>query len=215
VVRFDAAQPGRASARLASAVNGALVTGRRFRRLVKGYATVRRFASRGDHFDFDPDGTYSYGNIRVGHHVNLGAGPTLLATLSDIRIGNHVLFGPGVTVRGGNHRFDVVGRYTDTVTEAEKRPADDLGVVIEDDVWVGGSATILSGVTIGRGSIIGASAVVTTSVPPYSIVGGNPARVIRARFTEAEVAAHEMGLAQLAMDPDADVSADITTTPAT
>ena len=67
-------------------------------------------------------------------------------------------------------------------------------MVIEDEVWVGGGATILHGVTIGRGSVIGAGAVVTKSVPPYSVVAGNPARVIRERWDAATIAAHEAKL---------------------
>lgn len=195
-MRFDAGQPSRALVRVATLLDAIISVGGRVRRAIRGYATVGRFAARGDHFDFDPDGTYSYGSIHVGHHVNLGAGVTLLATRSTIRIGNHVMFGPGVTVRGGNHRFDLIGRYIDTIGDDEKRPEDDRGVVIEDDVWVGGNATILGGVTVGRGSVIAASAVVTKDVPPYSIVGGNPARVIRERFNERQIAAHEAALAQ-------------------
>lgn len=101
------------------------------------------------------------------------------------------MFGPGVTIRGGNHRIDLVGRYMDSVGEDEKRPEDDPGVVIEDDVWVGGNATILAGVRVGRGSVIAASAVVTKDVPPNTIVGGNPARVIRNRFDADDLAIHE------------------------
>lgn len=194
-MRFDEGSPRPALARLAATLDSAITVLGRARRAAKGCATVGRFASRGDAFDFDPDGTYSYETIHVGHHVNLGTRPTLLATRSTIRIGNHVVFGPGVTVRGGNHRFDLAGRYIDTVGDDEKRPGDDPGVIIEDDVWVGGNATILAGVTVGRGSVIGASAVVTKGVPPYSIVGGNPARVLRARFTDSEIEHHEAGLA--------------------
>ena len=54
-------------------------------------------------------------------------------------------------------------------------------VVIEDDVWIGARVTILKDVTIGKGSIIGAASVVTKDVPPYSVVAGNPARLIRKR----------------------------------
>lgn len=193
-MRFDADRPAPWLAAVARPVDAVFTLAGRFRRAVRGYATVGRFAARGEDFSFDPDGIYSYGTIYVGDHVNLGTGPTLLATRSTIRIGNHVVFGPGVTVRGGNHRFDMVGRYIDSVGDDEKRPQDDLGVVIEDDVWVGGNATILGGVTVSRGSVIGASAVVTKDVPAYSIVGGNPARVLRARFTDDEVAAHERAL---------------------
>jgi maltose O-acetyltransferase len=195
-MRFQRSAPSPAVAAAARIVDKAATAACRGRRALKGYATVGRFASRGDHFNFDPDGTYSYESIHVGHHVNLGARPTLLAARSTIRIGNHVMFGPEVTIRGGNHRFDLVGRYVDSIGDDEKRPEDDRGVVIEDDVWVGGNATILGGVTVGRGSVIAASAVVTKDVAPYSVVGGNPARVIRERFTREEAAAHDAILAQ-------------------
>lgn len=58
----------------------------------------------------------------------------------------------------------------------------DQPVVIEDDVWVGANVTILKGVTIGHGSVVAAGAVVTKSCPPYSIIGGVPAKVLRKRF---------------------------------
>jgi len=193
-MRFREPQARPVLVRLAQVLHTFFSLARRLRRAVKGYATVDRFGSRGQDFEFDPDGTYSYASIHVGNHVNLGAGATLLATRAEIRIGNHVMFGPGVTVRGGNHRFDVVGRYIDTIQEVEKRSSDDLGVVIEDDVWVGGNATILHGVRVGRGSVIGASAVVTRSVSPYSIVAGNPARVIGRRFSDEQVLQHEDAL---------------------
>lgn len=57
-------------------------------------------------------------------------------------------------------------------------------ILVDDDVWIGFGALIMSGIHIGKGAIIGAGAVVTRNVPPYSIVGGNPARVIRYRLTE-------------------------------
>lgn len=57
-------------------------------------------------------------------------------------------------------------------------------IIVADDVWIGQNATILSGVNIGQGSIIAAGAVVTKDVPPYAIVGGNPAHVIKYRFEE-------------------------------
>ena len=62
-------------------------------------------------------------------------------------------------------------------------------IVIGNDVWIGYEAVILAGVTVGDGAVIGARAVVTKDVPPYAIVGGVPARVIRSRFTEETVKA--------------------------
>ena len=118
----------------------------------------------------------------------------MLATQSYIRIGDNVMFGPEVTIRGGNHRFDVVGIPICAVTDQMKRPEDDLGVVVEEDVWVGGGATILHGVRIGRGSIIGAGAVVVRSIPPYSVAVGNPARVMRRRWNLEGILAHEAAL---------------------
>ncbi|WP_262230549.1 DapH/DapD/GlmU-related protein [Stenotrophomonas maltophilia] len=67
----------------------------------------------------------------------------------------------------------------------------DSRLVIEDDVWVGFGAIVLSGVRIGRGSIIAAGAVVTKDVEPYSIVGGNPARKISQRLPDASIPEHE------------------------
>ena len=69
------------------------------------------------------------------------------------------------------------------VSDNEKLPNNDLPVVIEDDVWCGANVTILKGVTIGHGSIVAAGAVVTKSFPPYSIIGGVPAKLIKMRFT--------------------------------
>ena len=69
-------------------------------------------------------------------------------------------------------------------------------VFIESDVWAGTNVTILKGVTIGRGSIIASGAVVTKSVPPYSIVGGVPAKVLKKRFDEETIEKHEKLLAE-------------------
>lgn len=72
------------------------------------------------------------------------------------------------------------------VTEAWDNRGD---IIVGSDVWIGYEAVILSGVTIGDGAIIGARAVVTKDVPPYTIVGGAPARAIRRRFSEDTIAA--------------------------
>jgi acetyltransferase-like isoleucine patch superfamily enzyme len=69
--------------------------------------------------------------------------------------------------------------------------AEDAQVIIEDDVWIGYGAIVLSGVTVSRGAIIGAGAVVTTSVPAYAVVVGNPAKVIGRRFGPQQVLRHE------------------------
>jgi maltose O-acetyltransferase len=149
------------------------------------------FGGHGRKFRFDPAGDYICANIFVGDDVSLGSRPTLIASRAKIRIGNKVIFGPEVTIRGGNHRTDLVGRFMYDVTDSEKQPEDDRGVTIEDDVWVGTRAIILHGATIGRGAIIGAGAVVTKSVPPYAIVGGVPAKVIKFRWNVETILRHE------------------------
>ena len=73
----------------------------------------------------------------------------------------------------------------------EKLPENDAPVIIEDDVWLGCNVTILKGVTIGRGSVVAAGAVVTKSCEPYSLIAGVPARVIKKRFSAEVIVEHE------------------------
>lgn len=150
------------------------------------------FGSYGQNFTFDPDGLYTYSSIHVGDDVSLGLQPTLMAALSEIRIGSHVMFGPKVTIIGGGHNITMPSRFMTDVHE--KTGNEDLGVVIEDDVWIGSYAIVLRGVTVGRGAVVAAGSVVTKSVPPYSIVAGNPARVMRFRWDVETIMSHETEL---------------------
>lgn len=161
----------------------------KFVRRLRMYIYRPQFKKYGAGFWFDPDGYYTYRNIIVGNNVNLGLKPIVMAELSEIHIGNHVMFGPEVVVIGGGHNTKVVGQF---MTDAhEKTGNEDLGVIIEDDVWVGARAVILRGVHVGRGSIVGAGSLVTKSVPPYAIVGGNPAVVLTFRFNVDDILKHE------------------------
>lgn len=150
------------------------------------------FKKHGRHLIFDPDGLYTYRNIEVGDDVSLGFNAVLLASDSRIIIGSKVMFGPSVTIVGGDHNTSVVGEFMYDVKD--KRPEDDRDVIIEDDVWVGTRAIILKGVRVGRGSIIAAGAVVNRDVPPYTIVGGVPARILGRRFGTETILAHEQKL---------------------
>lgn len=150
------------------------------------------FRECGNNVRFDPAGTFSYETIELGSDVFIGRG-CIFTSDKLIRIGNKVMFGPRVTIMGGDHNTKVVGSFMFDVHE--KDPGDDLEVIIEDDVWVGACATILKGVTVGRGAVIAAGAVVTHDVPGYSIVGGVPARVMRMRFSKEEIVEHERLLA--------------------
>lgn len=150
------------------------------------------FAKYGKNFTFDPQGSYSFGNIYVGDDVSLGYQPVLMAALSKIIIGNHVMLGPQVMMIGGVHNTTIIGSYMNDVQL--KNPADDLDIIVEDDVWIGARATIMRGVTIGRGAIIGTGALVTKSVPPYAIVTGNPANIYRFRWDVPTIIQHEQTL---------------------
>lgn len=174
---------------MARLVGHMIVEGRRGLRRIKMRALRDMFEGYGSNFRFDPDGIYSHENITVGDNVSLGLGCTILAAQSKILLGSDVMLGPNVTIVGGGHNISVIGRPMAKVHE--KSGNEDLGVVIEDDVWIGAGAMVLRGVTVSRGAIIAAGSMVTKSPPPYSIVGGNPARVVRPRWTADQILEHE------------------------
>ena len=121
-------------------------------------------------------------NIYIGNNVALGVRLTVLSTNAKLIIGDDVMMGPNVTMITGNHRIDILDKPMICVTDSEKLPENDQDIVIENDVWIGANVIILKGVKIGQGSVIAAGAVVTKDVPPYTIAGGCPAKVIKNRF---------------------------------
>ena len=111
--------------------------------------------------------------IELGDHSAIG----IHANISGkVVIGDHVMMGPDCTIYTRNHAFDRTDIPMDQQGFYPHKP-----VFIGDDVWIGGQVIILPGVHVGTGAIIGAGAVVTKDVPPYAIVGGNPAKIIRYR----------------------------------
>ena len=110
-----------------------------------------------------------------------------------LKIGRFCSIAQGVTILlGGGHRPDWVTTYPFSYIFSEFKntpglPATKGGVVIGNDVWIGMNSLILSGVHIGDGAIIGAYSVVTKDVEPYTIVAGNPAKVVRKRFDQETI----------------------------
>lgn len=116
-------------------------------------------------------------NIEIGEHCLINHNNVLQAGHGDakIKIGDYVHTGANVMMIAFNHGFDV--RETPTKLQDYY----DADIIIGDDVWIGGGAIILAGVTIGKGAIIAGGAVVNKDVPEYAIVGGVPAHVLKYR----------------------------------
>lgn len=145
----------------------------------------------GDNFPLDKVtvGKLTYGSI---HAISYGGNSEFPKIGNCCSIADEVTF-----LLGGGHRLDCVstfpfrGKLVGDVEAMTKGP-----IVLEDDVWIGFGATVLSGVTLGKGSVVGAGALVCGDVPSYAIVAGIPAKVIRYRFddeTRARLAAIDLG----------------------
>lgn len=142
------------------------------------------FARIGKNVIFDPDGIYSFSTIELGNDVFIGLGAHFSG--QHIVIEDKVMFGPGVYILGGDHQYSEIGKFMYQL----KAPGKSLPVIIEEDVWIGARVIILKGVRIGTGSIVGAGSVVTHNINPYSIVAGNPARLLRYRFEKNDLKRH-------------------------
>ena len=116
--------------------------------------------------------------VTIGEHCLINHNNLIQAGKSEygrITIGNYVHTGVNVAMIAFNHGF-----YT-REQPIKEQDYIDASITVEDDVWIGAGSTILAGVTIGTGAIIAAGAVVNKDVPPYSIVGGVPAKVLKER----------------------------------
>lgn len=114
------------------------------------------------------------GKLSLGDFVFIGRG-TEIEVVLEVSIGRGCLIAPGVFITDHDHDVAIKG------IPMFEQPCIKKPVVIEDDVWLGANAIVTAGVTIGTGAVVAAGAVVTKSVPSYTIVGGVPARPIRKR----------------------------------
>lgn len=132
--------------------------------------------------------------IEIGDHCFMGRE---VHVETNVRIGRYVLIASRVGFVGRrDHDFRTIGvpvRFGAWIgSETHPSPYRHDAVVVEDDTWIGFGAILLSGVTVGRGSVVASGSVVTSDVPPYAIVAGNPAKVVRMRFSDpADIERHE------------------------
>ena len=121
-------------------------------------------------------GVETYGRLNI---VNFG-------DKHHLKIGSYVSMADGITfILDAEHLTSHISTYPFKVNITKEETSEAIGkgdIIVEDDVWIGYGATIMSGVRIGQGAVIAAGAVVTKDIPPYAIVGGVPAKVIKYRF---------------------------------
>ncbi len=124
-------------------------------------------------------GTFPSGSLSIGSNTYIGRYSIILA-YDNVQIGKDCLIAPYCHITDTSHNFDDVNQPIRLQQlKAEK-------VIIEDDVWLGAGVSVLPGVTIGRGSVIGARAVVSKDIPAYSIAVGVPAKVLKKRSNNPE-----------------------------
>jgi acetyltransferase-like isoleucine patch superfamily enzyme len=123
-------------------------------------------------------------HILIGDHVGIGQSCLFQA---DTEIGNQVMIAASVAfLNSDDHNYDVVGKAM-----WDSGRGDKFKIIIESDVWIGHGAILLAPVRVGQGAIVAAGSVVVKDVAPFSIVGGNPAKLIKMRFTPEQLDEHK------------------------
>lgn len=118
------------------------------------------------------------GNIQIGPNSVIGDFCSVYGQ-GGLKIGSHVMISSGVRIIPNQHSF------TDLTQPIASQPCYSCGITIQDDVWIGANATILDGVNIGTGVVVGAGSVVTRSVPDFAVVAGVPAKLLKYRTAQA------------------------------
>lgn len=134
-------------------------------------------------------------NMFLEENVSIGPDSIIYAPSTKLHIKKNSFTGPRVFISTGNH-YSKVGKFMRLLDDEDKKRDNVVlnhDVTIEEDVWIGANVSVLCE-RIGRGAIIACGAVVKKDVPPYAIVGGVPAKVLKMRFTKDEILRHEAEL---------------------
>ena len=164
-----------------------------FFRYYFGNLRRRKFGHIADNVILTPPLYANCSNIFIYDNVGIGPNAYLATPNAKIIFKGNTAVAEHLTIHTGNHAR-IVGMYVTDIDENNKPKGLDHDVIINKDVWIGSNVTILEGVTIGRGATIAAGAVVNKDVPPYSIVGGVPAKVLKFYWTIEQILEHESKL---------------------
>ena len=135
---------------------------------------------------FNPNNIFMYENTKIEDS-------TISAAIGKFIMKKYSAAAEGLSVHTGNHMM-IVGKFYRTITNEDKSKSGqvfDKDVIVEEDCWIGCNVTLLAGAHIGRGSIVAAGAVVNKSTPPYAVIGGIPAKVIKFKWTVDDILEHE------------------------
>ena len=164
--------------------------------LFRGYRWINYFLYRVKHpyLSLPPSAIIS-GKIVLEENISIGKNTQLIGSVSvgrnstinenckiygDVNIGDNCLLSNNIFISSGGHTYSQVPYLP--IKEQDTLLATNNSIIIEDDCWIGINVVVMSGVTIGKGSVIGANSVVTKDVAPYSIAGGVPARLLKKRL---------------------------------
>ena len=158
-----------------------------------GNCKKKRFGYLSDSVTITPPLSGSLKKVFIYDNVGIGANAHFSSPNAKIIIKGNCAIAENLSIYTGNHAR-IQGSFVTDINESNKPKGLDKDVVIDKDVWIGANVTILAGVTIGRGATVAAGAVVNKNVPPYSIVGGVPAMVLKFYWSIDQILAHEAKL---------------------
>jgi acetyltransferase-like isoleucine patch superfamily enzyme len=154
------------------------------------FVRKRSFLFFGKNSCINPPFNITPSNIYLGPETHIGCCCLISAVNAKFICKGHCAIAHHFTVHTGNHAR-IPGMFITDINDNNKPSGFDKDVIVEEDCWIGANVTLLSGVTIGRGTTVAAGSVVSKSLPPYSLCGGVPARFIKFYWNIEQILEHE------------------------